>query len=143
MSLRGREKLEVDSVRTEIQRYRTLGDYIGGRDYFESLPTHLQCMKAIGIEIAQLYLVQGHYRKADEICTATAMLLFPEDAPQSPLPDDVWDEESVCLELCRAYTNIMRSGNLENAMRVAKLVCNIWLAPRGGQIMLSYETRSC
>ncbi len=119
---------DKDSVRVQIQTYRRLGDYESGRIFYESLPANVQQNKVVAREIAQLYLVQGQYKLATQACLTAALPMFPCETMNDEPASEVWDDDCVALEMCRAYTEISHSGDLADALRVAKIVHGIWLS---------------
>jgi hypothetical protein len=52
---------DIEEVKTRIRRFRSKGQYVAGLNFINKLPEALQRTIAIAIEIAQLFLVQGHY----------------------------------------------------------------------------------
>ena len=122
---------EIPSIRAQIQKYRTSGDYASGKSFYESLPAEIQQNKVAALEIAQLYLVQGQYKLAAEACLFAAPPLFNCEAQNDKATREIWDEDHVALEICRAYIEICHSGDLASALKVAEIVRGVWLfSPR-------------
>lgn len=123
--------LDIEEVKTRVRCFRSKGQYLAGFEYISQLPEVAQTVKAIAIEIAQLFLVQGHYTRAAQACIKAASPIFPENWKDQELAAEVWDEDSVCLELLRAYIDISRLSKLRTAVSIATRIKNIWLVPEG------------
>ncbi|KAH0557164.1 hypothetical protein GP486_005045 [Trichoglossum hirsutum] len=127
--------IDTDAVKERLILFRAKGQYSNGHEFFTALPEDIRRMKTVAIEAAQLYLVQGYYIRAARVCADTARPLFGE-TPQdddSSKSEEIWDEDSVCLELIRAYTDISHRCKLKAAVSIASRVYDIWLTPRDSQ----------
>jgi hypothetical protein len=86
-------------------------------------------MQGIAIEIAQLYLVQGHYIRALEACKAFQRMK-PNDKTGvgNELAFITLDAQDVCLQLISAYVEISRSCKLQTALNICQQVYDSWLS---------------
>ena len=119
----------VEKARGDIQDFRRLGRYIEGHDYIVSLPYELRQQIRASIEIAQLYLVQGHWIRAWEACRLSNSNIFKDGDPSAGFTPEICDPHSVCLALLFSYIGICRYGMLRRALRIAGRVYDAWLAP--------------
>ena len=116
--------------RKEIKRLRDQGRYTLGYEYINQLPTNIRNERSVVIEAAQLYLSQGDYRRADEICLAARTPLMIQSNEQV-LGTDILDEQSVCLALLHSFISILRFCRLKSALSLAESVHAVWLSPHG------------
>lgn len=119
----------VGNVCKAIQSFRRLGQYIKGDDYIIGLSKELRRDKAVAIEAAQLYLVQGHYIKASDACHLVSCPIFRNGDPSADFTLEICDATSVTLALLTSYVGISRYGKLKTALQVADRIYDVWLTP--------------
>jgi hypothetical protein len=119
----------VGNVCKTIQTFRRLGQYIEGDDYIIGLSKDLRRDKAVTIEAAQLYLVQGHYIKASDACHLVSCPIFKKGDPSADFTLEICDATSVTLALLTSYVGISRHGKLKTALKVADRIYDVWLTP--------------
>jgi hypothetical protein len=124
-----------ESTRKKISALRRCGKYQEGHHFISGLSVEDRNVVLIAIEAAQLYLVQGHYIRAVEVTASIPRLFVTADTCQGRVSGDIFDEDSVCLELLRAYIDISRHCKLKSAVSIAKRIHAIWLAPEGTRPM--------
>ena len=117
----------VGNICKAIQTLRRLGRYIEGDDYIIGLSKELRLDKAVAIEAAQLYLVQGHYIKAWDACHLISCPIFKHGDPSADFTREICDATSVTLTLLTSYVGISRYGRLKTALQVANRIYNVWL----------------
>src|ERR1700728_323955 len=108
---RGKSKAvpdELEEAKLRIRLYRLRGQFIEGHEYVSSLTRDLRKRQEIAIETAQLYLVQGDYIRAAEECTLSHKSIFSDEVDRSEFSSEVFNIDSVCLELLSAYIDISR-----------------------------------
>lgn len=119
----------LEKVRQAIKDFRRTGQYIAGHSYISSLAPTLRQEKAIAIDIAQLYLVQGHYIRAWEACSLPESTIFVQGNHLGRFTPEICQADSVCLAILSAYIGISRHGLLKTALQIADRVYDAWLAP--------------
>src|SRR5437667_6274587 len=117
---------DTETVEEQLRLFRAKGQHEAGHEFITALPEEIRRKKAVAIEAAQIYLVQGHFIRGDRICMDAAGPLFREASMDDDLPEEIWDEDSVCLELIRAYIGISRHCKLKAAVSIATRVHSIW-----------------
>src|SRR5271155_2716068 len=120
---------DVEKAREAIQDFRRRGRYIEGHDYIIRLPQELRQQVRVTIEIAQLYLVQGHWIRAWEACNLSNLNIFKDGDSSAGFTLEICDQHSVCLALLSTYIGICRHGMIKSALRIAGRVHDAWLAP--------------
>jgi hypothetical protein len=118
---------EVEVIRARIQHFRSLGEWDGGHEFFTNLPETLRTNTKVIIEIAQLYLVQGFYIRAWDICNSPNFELFESDESSAQSNPEI-REDTICLALLSAFIGISRHGRLKTALHVALRVQGAYLA---------------
>src|SRR5438105_10823585 len=67
---------DTKAVKKRLRLLRAKGQYDAGHEFIIALPEWIRKMKAVAIEAAQLYLVQGHYIRAARVCAGAAEPFF-------------------------------------------------------------------
>ncbi|KAH7116708.1 CHAT domain-containing protein [Dendryphion nanum] len=97
----------MEELRTRIRTFTGLGQFKEGRDFVESLPPEVQKDKSVAFDIIELYLVQGHYRLA-------------EQALENCLHETTGsNNERAALDLLGAFLGISRHSLLFTALEKA------------------------
>ncbi|KAF2472074.1 uncharacterized protein BDR25DRAFT_18083 [Lindgomyces ingoldianus] len=109
----------------KLRQYRAKGQFDSGHEYVCNLAQSVQEDKQVAIEVAQLYLVQGHFIRALAACEKARVPLFDEGLDE--YSSEVLNEDSVCLELIHAFVNISRHSKLYTALRKASIAHKLWL----------------
>lgn len=117
----------VRSVCRNIQDFRRLGQYIKGDEYVLGLSGALRQNKAVAIEAAQLYLVQGHYIKAADASHLASCSIFMNGDSSANFTSEICDAASVALELLASYIGMSRYGRLKSALHVSNRIYDVWL----------------
>lgn len=120
---------ELEEVKAHIRLYRLRGQYIEGHEYVCSLAQDLRKRQKIAIETAQLYLVQGDYIRAAEECALAHKSIFSDEVERNEFSSEVFNADSVCLELISAYIDISRRCKLKSALYLSQRVYDVWLSP--------------
>jgi hypothetical protein len=120
---------ELEEVKAQIRLYRLRGQYIEGHEYICSLARDLRKRQTIAIETAQLYLVQGDYIRAAEECALAHKSIFSDEVERNEFSSEVFNVDSVCLELVSAYIDISRRCKLKSALHLSQRVYDVWLGP--------------
>jgi hypothetical protein len=120
---------ELEEVKAHIRLYRLRGQYIEGHEYVCSLARDLRKRQKIAIETAQLYLVQGDYIRAAEECALAHKSIFSDEVERNEFSSEVFNVDSVCLELVSAYIDISRRCKLKSALYLSQRVYDVWLSP--------------
>jgi hypothetical protein len=120
---------ELEEVKAHIRLYRLRGQYIEGHEYVCGVAGDLRKRQTIAIEIAQLYLVQGDYIRAAEECTLAHKSIFSDEVERIEFSSEVFNVDSVCLELVSAYIDISRRCKLKSALHLSQRVYDVWLSP--------------
>jgi hypothetical protein len=134
---------DVGKTRDAIQDFRRRGSYVEGHDYIISLPWVLRKQSRVAIEIAQLYLVQGHWIRAWEACSLPEVNIFKDGDPSAGFTTEICDPHSVCLALLSTYIGISRHGKLKTALRIAGRVYDAWLTPSRKWPFCSFVLSCC
>ncbi|KIV82695.1 hypothetical protein PV11_04786 [Exophiala sideris] len=108
----------VGTARRTIQQLRSLGAWDEGHEYITGLPEVVRSHKQVIIEAAQLYLMQGHYARAWDMCEPTHKRLSSLATLQEPLRREL-NAETICLWLLSAYISISRHGKIATALDLA------------------------
>jgi hypothetical protein len=108
----------VEASRRKIQQLRSLGAWDKGHEYITALPEMVRSHNQVVIEAAQLYLTQGHYARAWDMCEPAHMRLSSLATFQHLLRREV-NEEPICLLLLSAYISISRHGKIATALGLA------------------------
>jgi hypothetical protein len=120
---------DAETTRLEaLQNFRGRGQYIVGHAYIIALPQELRQEKRTAIEIAQLYLSQGHYIRAWDACNLPESEIFENGDSTAAFTKEICDPDSATLALLRAFTGISRYGRMKTAFRIADRVYSVWLA---------------
>ena len=93
------------------------------------IPRDLRQRQKIAIETAQLYLVQGDYIRAAEECDLAHKSIFSDEVERNEFSSEVFNVDSVCLELVSAYIDISRRCKLKSALYLSQRVYDVWLSP--------------
>jgi hypothetical protein len=120
---------DLDKIKRGVQNYRLRGQYNAGHVYICGLPQSTRQVKTVAIEIAQLYLVQGHYIRASEACALAHKPTVSNDAELKESSPGAFDADHICLELLSAYIDISRRCKLKTALHISQRVYDAWLAP--------------
>jgi hypothetical protein len=120
---------ELEEVKAHIRLYRLRGQFIEGHEYICSLARDLRKWQKIAIETAQLYLVQGDYIRAAEECALAYKSIFSDEVERNEFSSEVFNVDSVCLELVSAYIDISRRCKLKSALYLSQRVYDVWLSP--------------
>lgn len=108
----------VGTARRKIQQLRSVGAWDEGHEYIIGLPETVRSHTQVIIEAAQLYLTQGHYARAWDMCAPTYTRLSSPATLQEPLRQEL-NAETICLWLLSAYISISRHGKIATALDLA------------------------
>ena len=111
---------ELAGIKRDLQDYRLRGQFISGHEYICKLPPSVRRLKLIAIDIAQLYLAQGHSIRAAEACAFSQNSIFADE--------DALDAESICLALVLAYVDIWTHCKMKTALLICQRVTTFGLA---------------
>jgi hypothetical protein len=122
----------MSSVPQAVRDFRRKGQYVTGHNYICGLSESTRKLTAVAVEVAQLYLVQGHYIRAWEAVTLVDVAVFDEDDErQESFTAGICQVDSACIALLSAFISISRFGKLRTALRIADLIGRVWLEPGG------------
>ena len=119
---------EIEGVRQSILDFRRRGQYLEAHKYISNLNQSTCEIAAVAVEIASLYVTQGHYIRAWDACRLPKSCIFTDEDEQS-FTSEVCQVDSVCLALTSAYIGISRHGRIKTALRIAEQVHESWLSP--------------
>lgn len=119
--------METSEVCRTIQNFRRLGKYFEGDQYICALSEEVRREKAVVIEAAQLYLVQGHYIKALDACHLVSCPILEDSDPSKGFTSEICNVGSVALALLTSVIEISRLGKVKTALKVANRVYEVWL----------------
>jgi hypothetical protein len=119
---------EITQTCKSIMDLRKLGRYRQAHLSILTLRTELRHIPAVAIEIASLYLVQGHYIRAWDSCQLPESAIFTDGDPSQALTRHIFDIDCVALALIKVYAGISRFSETAAAMQVARRVYDVWLA---------------
>ncbi|UKZ73628.1 hypothetical protein TrVFT333_001276 [Trichoderma virens FT-333] len=116
----------LEDIKHKIRVSRSIGKFTEATQFIEELPKDIRCTRAVAIEAAQLYLVQGRYRLAAETC----------DNVPGPSSGEVesenfafsnQDEDAVAFELLRVLTlRVARFSKVKTALEIAQRLGSAW-----------------
>lgn len=110
-----------------VQDFRKQGRYEQAQAYISSADPKTKRIPVVAIEIASLYLVQGHYIRAWQSCELPEFDIFLNGEPSAPLTHRIYDVDCVALALIKAYIGILRFSRLFTALKIAERVHDVWL----------------
>ncbi|KAH7085257.1 CHAT domain-containing protein [Paraphoma chrysanthemicola] len=119
---------EITQTCQSIMDLRKLGRYRQAHSSILALRKELRHNPAVAIEIASLYLVQGHYIRAWDSCQIPEAAIFTDGDPTQALTRHIFDVDCVALALIRAYAGISRFSETTAAIQVAQRVYDVWMA---------------
>jgi hypothetical protein len=125
----GVSQTEIARVRKRIIDLRRLGRYRQAHADILALDAGLRQIPSVAIEIASLYLVQGHYIRAWDSCQLPGSGIFQGDDPSRPFTSLIYDVDCVALALIKAYIGISRFARTATAVQFAERVYEVWLSP--------------
>lgn len=110
---------ETGEARHHLRQLRSLGHWEQGHAYYSGLLLDLQLNVQVAIEAAQLYLVQGHYRRAWNVCERVLSdFTMPAATEVRSLSEDHGAE--LCLKLLFSYVAISRHGRIRTAFKLVE-----------------------
>jgi hypothetical protein len=118
----------ISEVCKSIVNLRRQGRYQQAHVYISALDARLPQIPAVAIEIASIYLTQGHYIRAWDACQLPESDIFANGDPSEQVTTQIYNVDCVALALLRAYAGISRFARISTAMRVAARVHELWLA---------------
>jgi hypothetical protein len=118
----------VQELIDKIRVYRAKGQFDFAKEFINGISKKDRERKSVAIEIAQLYLVQGYFKLAEQACVEAGGSMFSNDKVEC-LPKEAYDEESVAFELLRAFIWIGRYSMLFTALDIAKQIGTICKFP--------------
>ncbi|KAH6967561.1 CHAT domain-containing protein [Fusarium venenatum] len=116
---------QLESIKSTVGLYRWNGHFLEGAKFINSLPIETTSMRGIAIEAAQLYLVQGQYKLANQICNDASGSIF-DCLDGNDQPPSSWNEEIAAFELMRAFILIVRYSKLTSALKITQRVGDAW-----------------
>lgn len=107
---------------------RRLGRYRQAHADISALDARVRQIPPIAIEIASLYLAQGHYIRAWDSCQLPESEIFEHGDPSQAFTPLIYDVDYAALALIKAYIGISRFARTATAVKVAERVCEVWFA---------------
>lgn len=118
--------LSLEDIRHKIRAYRSIGHFAKATLLIEQLPQDARYSKGVAIEAVQLYLAQGQYRLAADICNNVPGPSSAEIESESFAFSDQ-DEDVVAFELLRALTlRVVRFSKVKTALEIAQRFGSAW-----------------
>lgn len=115
-----------DDIRRKIRAYRSIGHFAEATLLIEQLPQDIRYARGVAIEAIQLYLTQGQYRLAADICNDVPGPPSTEIESESFAFSDQ-DEDVVAFELLRALTlRVVRFSKVKTALEIAQRFGSAW-----------------
>ncbi|KAI3320726.1 CHAT domain-containing protein [Xylariaceae sp. AK1471] len=137
-------EFNTEIVQRAIRRYRGNGHFKEGIKFIDGLPQELKSRKDIGLEVAQLFLVQGNYRRAVQACNDESSSIFECGQEADQIAALLRDPLTAAFELVRAYIEISRYSKLSTALKLAQLVGQVWeFCPTAAAAYQSSQTDDC
>ncbi|RDL39272.1 uncharacterized protein BP5553_03612 [Venustampulla echinocandica] len=120
-------------IKTTIDDLRIRGQYAQAHEFICSLPPKVCAIPSVAIDIIQLHLVQGHDALAAEACVIARKPLFvnASDLEHSAFTKEIFDVDSVCIELLTAYAHMRRFCELKAAKVITERIHGVWLGTQG------------
>ncbi|KAF1997262.1 hypothetical protein P154DRAFT_292425 [Amniculicola lignicola CBS 123094] len=119
---------DIAQIRKSIIDLRRLGRYRQAHADILTLDAGLRQIPSVAIEIASLYLAQGHYIRAWDTCQLPESGIFEHGDPSRAFTPLIYDVDCVALALIKAYIGISRFARTTTALQVAERVCEVWFA---------------
>ncbi|ETS85179.1 hypothetical protein PFICI_03204 [Pestalotiopsis fici W106-1] len=113
------------AVRKSIRRLRSTGRFSEADQLIANLPGEVKISSNVAIEIAQLYLVQGHWRLAAQTCEVAFESRWDEYDAVNVLHHDR-AVEVAAFKMLSAFIGIGRYSKLKTALEIARRVGNTW-----------------
>ncbi|KAL7962973.1 CHAT domain-containing protein [Trichoderma compactum] len=128
METRPKEPAEssLEDIRHKIRAYRLIGHFAEATLLIEQLQQDIRYARGVAIEAVQLYLTQGQYRLAADICNNVPGPSAAEIESQS-FAFSNQDEDVVAFELLRALTlRVVRFSKVKTALEIAQRFGSAW-----------------
>lgn len=124
--LKDPDKSSLEDIRRKIRAYRSIGHFAEATLLIEQLPQDIRYARGVAIEAIQLYLTQGQYRLAADICDNVPGPSSAEIESESFAFSDQ-DEDGVALELLRVLTlRVVRFSKVKTALEIAQRFGSAW-----------------
>ncbi|KAL6814080.1 hypothetical protein V8C40DRAFT_255902, partial [Trichoderma camerunense] len=115
-----------EDIRHKIRAYRFIGHFAEATLLIEQLPQDVRYAKGVAIEAIQLYLAQGQYRLAADICNNVPGPSSAEIESENFAFSDQ-GEDVVAFELLRALTlRVVRFSKVKTALKIAQRFGSAW-----------------
>ncbi|KAL5084171.1 hypothetical protein Trisim1_012247 [Trichoderma cf. simile WF8] len=115
-----------EDTRRKIKTYRSIGHFAEATLLIEQLPQNIRYSRGVAIEAIQLYLTQGQYRLAADICNNVPGPSSADIESDSFAFSDQ-EEDIVAFELLRALTlRVVRFSKVKTALEIAQRFGSAW-----------------
>jgi hypothetical protein len=119
-------KSSLEDIKYKIRAYRSVGHFAEATLLIEQLPQDVKYARGVAIEAIQLYLTQGQYRLAADICNNVPGPSSAEIESES-FAFSNHDEDVVAFELLRALTlRVVRFSKVKTALEIARRFGSAW-----------------
>ncbi|KAL6697942.1 CHAT domain-containing protein [Trichoderma pleuroticola] len=116
----------LEDIRHKIRHYRFIGHFAEATLLIEQLPQDIIYARGVAIEAVQLYLTQGQYRLAADICNNVPGPSSAEIESES-FAFSNQDEDVAAFELLRALTlRVVRYSKVKTALEIAQRFGSAW-----------------